>query len=84
MLAAMTSPVGSLNFSKIVWTVLGIVLLRFFGQSLVHHRRLRHFKGPKLARFSRAWMFWQSIHARMNRAEYDSILEYGNCVSPVG
>lgn len=78
----MTTLIGLPHSVAILWTVLGIVLLRFLGRSLLEDRKLRHFKGPKIARFSRVWMFWQSIHARVNRAEFDAISKYGEYAPP--
>ncbi|WPH01848.1 Hypothetical protein R9X50_00470200 [Acrodontium crateriforme] len=73
----MTSIIGHLSFAAVVGSVLAIVSLRFFLSCVLNDRKLRHFQGPTLARFSRVWMLWQSLHARVNRAEFDAISKHG-------
>jgi hypothetical protein len=56
--------------------------------ALVNYRKLRQFRGPPAAGFSRAWLFWHSCHARLNRVQYDAIQQFGRCATsssfPVG
>lgn len=45
--------------------------------AFINYRKLRQFKGPPLAGFSRFWLFWQSWNARLNIAEYEAVQQYG-------
>ncbi|KAK3726122.1 hypothetical protein LTR37_000270 [Vermiconidia calcicola] len=45
---------------------------------IVNYRKLRQFKGPPLAGISRAWLFYQEVHARSNKAQYAAIEKYGS------
>ena len=46
---------------------------------IVNYRKLRQFKGPPLAGISRAWLFYQEVRARSNKAQYAAIEKYGEC-----
>lgn len=50
----------------------------------VNYFKLRQFKGPPLAAFSRLWLFWQSVNARVNRAQFNAIRKYGTSSNQVG
>lgn len=45
--------------------------------ALVNFRKLRQFKGPPLAAFSRAWLAWKTFNADLYRAEQQAIERYG-------
>jgi hypothetical protein len=63
--------------STLLFLLLALPFCYIVVGSLVNHRKLKQFRGPPLAGYSRAWMFWQSINARVNRAEFDAIRKYG-------
>ncbi|KAI7543561.1 putative P450 monooxygenase [Hortaea werneckii] len=44
----------------------------------VNHRKLRQFKGPLWASCSRSWIFWHECNARLNKAQFDAIRQYGS------
>lgn len=45
--------------------------------SFTKWRSLRQFPGPLLAKTSRAWLFWHSLHARVNVAQCEALQQYG-------
>ncbi|KAI7080783.1 hypothetical protein KC352_g41562, partial [Hortaea werneckii] len=46
--------------------------------SWVNHRKLRQFKGPFWASCSRSWIFWHECNARLDKAQFDAIKQYGS------
>lgn len=60
---------------------LGLSLLLLYAciRAIVNWRSLRQFKGPPLAKTSRAWLFWKSLHARVSVAQFEALQQYGNC-----
>ena len=52
-------------------------LLYFAVGAVVNHRKLRQFRGPPFAGYSLFWAFWQSVHARLGKAEFEAIQRYG-------
>lgn len=62
-------------------TQLGLLLVFLFValRAFTNWRTLRHFEGPRLAKFGRGWLFWHSLHARVNRAQCEALQRYGEC-----
>lgn len=48
-------------------------------RAIVKYRSLRQFRGPFWAKTSRWWLFWQSLRARVNTAQFEALQQYGNC-----
>lgn len=46
-------------------------------RALINYRSLRQFKGPLLAKISRSWLFWQSLRARVNVAQFEALQQHG-------
>ena len=67
------------SFLSIVTALFGLLFSYIIIGGIVNYRKLSQFKGPPLAGFSRAWMLWQSLNARVNRAEFEAIHKYGDC-----
>ena len=42
------------------------------------HRKLRHFPGPFLARYSELWLFYQSLRGRLDKAQAEAVRQYGS------
>ena len=66
--------------------MIGLSILLFLVSYIViscilNYRKLRQFKGPPLAAFSRVWLFWQEINCRLHTAQHDAIKKYGMRVS---
>ncbi|KAK5116038.1 hypothetical protein LTR85_009320 [Meristemomyces frigidus] len=62
--------------------ILSAVLYAAWG-AIANYRQLRQFKGPPLAAFSRAWLFWKTCNADLYKAEQEAIEKYGS-VARVG
>jgi len=60
------------------WLLLSSVVLYWIIGAIVNQRKLRQFKGPPLAGYSRFWIFWHSLHARFGKAEFEAIERYGS------
>lgn len=45
--------------------------------ALVNYSKLRRFPGPPLAGFSKIWLLWQGLNARVHTAQYEAIQKYG-------
>lgn len=63
---------------------IGLSLLVFYAclRAIINWRSLRQFRGPLLAKTSRSWLFWNSLHARVNVAQFEALQQYGNCETP--
>ena len=61
---------------------LSLLVLYVCVRAIVNWRSLRQFKGPLLAKTSRAWLFWNSLHARVSVAQFEALQQYGNCETP--
>ena len=62
------------------WVVLGLTALLVFYiliAALVNYRKLRQFKGPPFAAFSRWWLFWEECRARLPHSQFAVIEKYG-------
>jgi hypothetical protein len=46
-------------------------------RAITNWRLLRNFRGPLLAKTSRSWLFWQSLHARVNVAQFEALQQHG-------
>ncbi|KIW99911.1 uncharacterized protein Z518_10839 [Rhinocladiella mackenziei CBS 650.93] len=46
--------------------------------AVVNYRKLSQFNGPPLAGYSRFWLFWQAVNARVNTAEFEALRKYGS------
>ena len=73
----MTLLTGGLNPSIAAVSFLAVVLSYVIIGASVNYRKLSHFNGPPVAGLSRLWLFWQSINANLNTAQFESIKEYG-------
>lgn len=56
---------------------IALVVLYTSVRLYLNWRTLRQFQGPLLAKFSRFWLFQQSLHARVNRAQFEALQRYG-------
>ena len=45
--------------------------------AITNRRLLRNFRGPLLAKTSRSWLFWQSLRARVNAAQFEALQQHG-------
>lgn len=57
---------------------LSLLLLSACVRAIVNWRSLQQFPGPLLAKTSRSWLFWQSLRARVNVAQFEALQQYGN------
>ncbi|KAF2163606.1 hypothetical protein M409DRAFT_68501 [Zasmidium cellare ATCC 36951] len=73
---------ASSPWSLIITTVLAssfVLLLSYIVvSSTINYRRLRQFKGPPLAAFSRFWLFWEECSARLPKSQRAAIQRYGS------
>jgi hypothetical protein len=60
---------------------LSLAVLLLFSYTCLHaitnRRLLRNFRGPLLAKTSRSWLFWQSLRARVNLAQFEALQQHG-------
>jgi hypothetical protein len=58
---------------------LAVLLLLAYAclHAITNRRSLRNFRGPQLAKTSRSWLFWQSLHARVNVAQFEALQQHG-------
>jgi len=65
------------NWSSVVIIVLGLLVLTSVGQRIRGWYRLRHFKGPFPAAFSRFWLLRHSLGGRLQWDFADVTDKYG-------
>ena len=58
---------------------LAVLLLLAYAclHAITNRRLLRNFRGPLLAKTSRSWLFWQSLRARVNVAQFEALQQHG-------
>jgi hypothetical protein len=58
---------------------LAVLLLLSYAclHAITNRRLLRNFRGPLLAKSSRSWLFWNSVRARVNVAQFEALQQHG-------
>lgn len=67
-----------LSSSVVLASFIVLLLSYIVFSSTVNYRKLRQFKGPPLATFSRFWLFWEECSARLPKSQVAAIRQYGN------
>src|ERR1700712_2414680 len=80
----MTALSGLLTSPLALPVSLSLLLLYACVRAVVNWRSLQQFPGPLLARTGRSWLFWQSLRARVNVAQFEALQQYGKYETLLG
>lgn len=76
--SAMASVYGhQLTLSAIAGSLLAVFISYLLIGSIVNYRKLRQFRGPRLAAFSRLWLFKKECEGRLPHEFQDALRKYG-------
>ncbi|EME43023.1 hypothetical protein DOTSEDRAFT_89002 [Dothistroma septosporum NZE10] len=67
-----------LKTSNVLASLLVLLLSYTIIGAIVNYAKLRQFKGPRAAAFSRAWLFWEECSARLPESQRRALRQYGS------
>lgn len=77
MASSFSRQLQQLNASTIIASLFALLIAYIVISSTLNYRKLRSFKGPPLAAFSRFWLFWEECSARLPKSQAAAIQQYG-------
>lgn len=68
---------GMALLSRIAVAAVIVAVVYYILGALLSYRRLRQFRGPPLASFSRLWIFWKECKGGLPQAQITALEKYG-------